>query len=198
MRLTRRGWECWLAAHAPAKPVEVINAGFAACYSPDTYYLYLKTEGLALAPDAIVVGIFVGNDLDSQFAFENEWLEKDGSGLPARIRNIDTQVVNNYLLPQTHSVPLPGARAEPIDHVFQALFDIWWEMAPAAKAWLPSSVAATVYAEAQAGPEERVPYIYRQHYAERDRSRPTDRVPRPCWLQCINSRRRPTLQSISW
>lgn len=36
-----------LAARQPSEPFEVINAGFAAGYSPDTYYLYLKNEGLA-------------------------------------------------------------------------------------------------------------------------------------------------------
>jgi hypothetical protein len=155
-----------LAARAPAKRVEVINAGFAACYSPDTYYLYLKTEGLALKPDLIVVGIFVGNDLDSQFAFENEWVEKDAAGLPVRIRNVDTQVVDNYLMPRRiplrYRVPLLSR-----SHVFQGLFDIWWELAPAIKAWLPGGAATTVYAEAQAAGDEHVPYIYRLQYAER-------------------------------
>jgi lysophospholipase L1-like esterase len=154
-----------LSEDAPGKRVEVINAGFAACYSPDTYYLYLKTEGLALEPDLIIVGLFVGNDLDSQFAFENEWVEKDAGGLPARIRNVDLHVVDNYLMPRhvplRYRTPLLSR-----SHVFQGLFDIWWELAPKIKAWLPGSVATTVYAQAP-GADEGVPYIYRRQYSER-------------------------------
>lgn len=140
--------------------VEVINAGFAACYSPDTYYLYLKQEGLALKPDLIVVGLFVGNDLDSENAFENEWLETDATGLPLRIRNRHARVVDHYLLPW----PIPLRYRTPVLsrlHVYQGLFDIWWELAPRVRSWLPG-VATTLYAESQTpSPDDHVPYIYR-------------------------------------
>jgi hypothetical protein len=156
-----------LAAQAPSTRIEVINAGFAACYSPDTYYLYLKTEGLALQPDLIVVGIFVGNDLDSPFAFENEWVETDAAGLPTRIRNRNTQVVDNYLLPSR----IPLRYRTPVlsrSHVFQGLFDLWWEVAPKIKAWMPGSVATTVYAESHTqADDDQVPNIYRLRYPER-------------------------------
>lgn len=65
--------------------VQVINAGFAACYYPDTYYIYLKEFGLELDPDLIVVGLFVGNDLDHWLVGENDWLAVDEAGLPTRI-----------------------------------------------------------------------------------------------------------------
>ena len=153
-----------LAEQASGTGIEVINAGFAACYSPDTYYLYLKTEGLALQPDLIVVGLFVGNDLDSRFAFENEWTEKDADGLPTRIRNVDSHVVDNYFVsrhvPFRYRVPVLSR-----SHVFQGLFDIWWELAPKIKSWVPGSVAATVYAQSPG--DEGVPYVYRLQYAER-------------------------------
>jgi lysophospholipase L1-like esterase len=153
-----------LAEQANGKRIEIINAGFAACYSPDTYYLYLKTEGLALQPDLIVVGLFVGNDLDSRFAFENEWVEQDADGLPTRIRNVDSQVVDHYLVPRhiplRYRMPLLSR-----SHVFQGLFDIWWELAPKIKSWVPGGVAATVYAQSPG--DEDVPYIYRLQYAER-------------------------------
>lgn len=150
-----------LRRQMPDRRVEVINAGFAACYSPDTYYLYLKTEGLALKPDLILIGVFVGNDLDSQFAFENEWVETDGAGLPLRIRNVDQRVVGNVLLPRN----IPFRYRAPVlshSHVFQGLFDIWWELAPHVKRWTAGlSTALFAYGD------DDVPYIYRRHYADR-------------------------------
>lgn len=150
-----------LEARAPSQRIEVINAGFAACYSPDTYYLYLKRDGLALEPDAIVVGLFVGNDLDSDFAFENEWVEKDAAGLPLRIRNVNYQVLDHFLIPSR----IPLRYRTPVlsrSHVFQGMFDVWWELSPRIKSWLPG---VTVYA--QTGAEEQVPYNYRLRYADR-------------------------------
>jgi len=155
-----------LAERLPGRQVEVINGGFAACYSPDTYYLYLKNEGLALQPDAIVVGVFVGNDLDSPAAFENEWIETDEDGLPSRIRNVNSHVVGNRLLPRNVPVRYRTPLLSRL-HVYQGLFDIWWELAPRLKAWLPG-VAITVYAAQPAtSSEEGVPYIYRQTYEDR-------------------------------
>lgn len=157
-----------LLSGSPPRRVEVINAGFAACYSPDTYYLYLKNEGLALNPDAIVVGVFIGNDLDSENAFENEWLETDAGGLPVRIRNAHTQVLDHYWVPRRipvrYRIPIASR-----SHVFQGMVDIWWELAPKIKAWLPG-VATIVYASSQDAPEDRVPYNYRFRYAERTES----------------------------
>jgi lysophospholipase L1-like esterase len=152
-----------LSSRHPSRRIEVINAGFAACYSPDTYYLYLKREGLALEPDLIVVGVYVGNDLDSPAAFENEWLEQDAEGLPLRIRNRHSHVVGNMLLPR--DVPLryrvPLLRRL---HLFQGLADLWWALKPALQSSLRAS--ATLHA-ASSGSDERVPYIYRMTYDDR-------------------------------
>ncbi len=145
--------------------VEVINAGFAAGYSPDTYYLYLKNEGLRLEPDAIVVGLFVGNDLDSDAAFENEWLTTDAQGLPLSIRNQHSRVVDHYLVPW----PIPVRYRTPILsrlHVYQGLFDIWWELSPRLRAWLPTGT--TLYAQSPSGAaDDNVPYNYRLRFADR-------------------------------
>lgn len=151
-----------LSRRHPARRIEVINAGFAAGYSPDTYYLYLKREGLALNPDLIVVGAYVGNDLDSAAAFENEWPERDADGLPLRIRNTQSIVVGNMLLPR--DVPL-RYRVPVLHrlHLFQGVADLWW----AIKAEWLSSFEASVTLHAAAASDERVPYIYRQTYAER-------------------------------
>jgi lysophospholipase L1-like esterase len=136
----------------PGRRTEVINAGFAACYSPDTYYLYLKREGLPLRPDAVVVGLYVGNDLDNAMAFENEWTEVDAEGLPLRIRNKETHVVGNLYMPRyvpfRYRVPVLSRL-----HLFQAVADVWWELKP--------RLMTTLYAAAD------VPYIYRHSYEER-------------------------------
>ena len=150
-----------LAAALPSRQVQVINAGFAACYSPDTYYLYLKREGLQLAPDAIVIGLYVGNDLDNQAAFENEWTEVDAAGLPLRIQNKDTHVVGNLYMPRyvpfRYRVPILSRL-----HLFQAVADVWWELKPRLTSVLPETVA---YAQESSAPQ--VPYIYRIEYEER-------------------------------
>lgn len=76
--------------------VEVINAGYVSGYSPDTYYLYLKTFGLALKPDIILVGFFVGNDIDSPFSDDNEWVQVDEQNLPLKINSGYSVVENGY------------------------------------------------------------------------------------------------------
>jgi hypothetical protein len=75
---------------------EVINAGFASGYAPDTYYLYLKTDGLVLRPDVVLVGFFIGNDIDHPLSDENEWLAVDAQGLPLRIRNRYVMISDGY------------------------------------------------------------------------------------------------------
>lgn len=150
-----------LAAAMPERHPQVINAGFAACYSPDTYYLYLKREGLQLAPDVIVIGLYIGNDLDNPAASENEWTAVDNEGLPLRIQNRETHVVGNVYMPRyvpfRYRVPVLNRL-----HLFQAIADAWWELKPR----LTSLTTATVV-HAQGEPETAVPYIYRTSYAER-------------------------------
>jgi hypothetical protein len=151
-----------LAKRFPGRSVEVINAGFAACYSPDTYYLYLKNEGLRLNPDLVIVGVFVGNDLDSNAAFENEWVEQDAAGLPLRIRSRESQVVGNLLLPRE----IPFRYRAPLVsrlHVFQAVADVWWELRP--RLFGAAHVVSAALHAAQ--DDERVPFMYRLTYAER-------------------------------
>jgi lysophospholipase L1-like esterase len=146
-----------------SRRVEVINAGFVAGYSPDTYYLYMKREGLALDPDLIVVGVYVGNDLDSAAAFENEWVEQDAEGLPLSIRNTTVQVVDNMLLPRVvplrYRVPFLHRL-----HTFQGIADLWWALKGSA---LFSSFGAATTLHAADASDERVPFMYRLTYAER-------------------------------
>ena len=152
-----------LSVRDPSPAIDVINAGFAAGYSPDTYYLYLKREGLAVNPDLVIVGVYVGNDLDSPAAFENEWLEQDADGLPLRILNRNSHVVGNMLLPRDvplrYRVPLLHRL-----HLFQGVADLWWMVRAAQRSSLLG--AATLHAASSAN-DESVPYIYRTTYAER-------------------------------
>lgn len=46
---------------------EVLNAGYASGYSPDTYLLYLKKEGIEFRPDIVIVGFTIGNDITDLF-----------------------------------------------------------------------------------------------------------------------------------
>ena len=65
--------------------VEVINAGYKAAMSPDSYYLFLKNEISKYKPDIVIFGIWVGNDLTD--INDNEWLEVDNKGLPLNIKS---------------------------------------------------------------------------------------------------------------
>jgi hypothetical protein len=64
--------------------VEVINAGYTAL-DPGGYYLYYKREGRLLNPDIIVVGLYLGNDLNSRS--DIIWDKVDERGLPLSIRS---------------------------------------------------------------------------------------------------------------
>ncbi len=72
-------------------PVEVINAGVPAWWT-DAYYLYLKEYGLALEPDLILLGLFMGNDIDGPDARSAIWPRVDAEGLPLQIGSTNTQI----------------------------------------------------------------------------------------------------------
>ncbi len=74
----------------------MINAGYAACNYPDTYYLYLKKIGLDLEPDLVVVGFFIGNDVDRQDKSPHRWVDVDSEGLPLRIAGTSAHVEDGY------------------------------------------------------------------------------------------------------
>lgn len=73
--------------------IEIINAGFHDGYSPDSYYAYLKGEGLGLKPDMIVMGLYLQNDVGDLKT--NQWNKLDSKGLPVKVtsdwRRIDNQ-----------------------------------------------------------------------------------------------------------
>ena len=114
----------------------------------DTYYLYLKREGLALEPDVILVGLFVRDDLDSDAASRHEWIEQDADGLPRRIRDANSEVAGNHLVPRR----LPFRYRAPLlsrSHMFQRLVDLVAAPAPSPP------------------PDNTVPFKYRLTYADR-------------------------------
>lgn len=80
---------------------QVLNAGFAACYYPDTYYLWLKEVGMAFEPDLVVVGFYLGNDVDHERVQEHEWPEVDDDGLPLRIRNVREDIADGQRVART-------------------------------------------------------------------------------------------------
>ncbi len=86
-----------------AKPglgkVEVINAGFAACFYPDTYYVYLRDRGLAWKPDVVVVGFYLGNDI-YEFGMDtwNAWQPRLPGALPGGVRMLHKHVEDGYLV----------------------------------------------------------------------------------------------------
>jgi hypothetical protein len=107
--------------------VEVINAGFAAGYAPDTYYLYLKARGLALDPDLVLVGFFVGNDIDHGIVEQNDWVEVDARGLPLRIVSRYSTVENGYWVSRDKRFryALPLLRDSHLFQLAAGVFEPW-------------------------------------------------------------------------
>ena len=98
-----------LAKKGRGRVSEVINAGFASGYSPDTYYLFCRLYCGALKPDLVLIGFFVGNDIDGYP--ENELAESDSAGLPRRIVNTESHVdAKGYFVsrntPLGYSIPI--------------------------------------------------------------------------------------------
>lgn len=76
--------------------IEVINAGFAAGFSPDTYYLYLKKKGIRLQPDMIIINLFPRNDVSD--LLETTWSQVDAEGFPSKITSAYRLVENGYIV----------------------------------------------------------------------------------------------------
>lgn len=65
------------------KKIKVINAAFVGGKSPDSYYLFLKEQGLKLNPDLVIVNYFVNNDVVD--IDDNVWQQLDDFGMPTKI-----------------------------------------------------------------------------------------------------------------
>ena len=82
--------------------VEVVNGGYVAGSSPDMYYAWLKDGGLDGRFDGVLIGFFLGNDVDRHPQIA--WQEVDSIGLPTRIVNTKSHLVDNYL--QSRTTPI--------------------------------------------------------------------------------------------
>ena len=84
-----QAWPALLEGDLGPQRFEVINAGYQGGPDPDGYYVYLHHWGLDLKPDLVLVGLFLGNDLDDSSKeprTQDRWVETDSDGLPVRIR----------------------------------------------------------------------------------------------------------------
>lgn len=109
----------------------VINAGYTDGYSPDSEYLYLIKEGLKLSPDLVIVGIFVGNDLED--ISENVW-EETNEGLPVKVSSTKIYVNEDNRLRQRRIIFGFGTLNEKLSKFSRLYFFIynrfvnWWSM----------------------------------------------------------------------
>lgn len=76
------------------KKLEIINAGYYDGYSVDNYYAYLKSEGLKLDPDLIVLNLFAWNDISD--LKEMVWEKTDERGLPKKVSSTERIVRGGY------------------------------------------------------------------------------------------------------
>ncbi len=82
--------EVFLRDYVRDRNIEVLNAGFADGWAPDTEYLYLKNRGILFGPDLVILGFFQGNDIID--LSRNKW-DKDENQLPLRITQAGTGLV---------------------------------------------------------------------------------------------------------
>jgi len=125
--------------------VEVINAGFAACYYPDTYYLYLKERGLALKPDVVLIGFFIGNDIDHDMVDEHAWTRTDGEGLPLCIDGVYIKIEDGHCVAKQkrRRYRLPVVRHS---HLAQLLASAIVSL------WTSHNASSTVFLKSRASP----------------------------------------------
>lgn len=88
--------------------VEIINAGYADGFSPDSYLVYLKNRGFNLKPDVIILGFFVWNDITD--LSETVWDKVDNYGLPIQVssccRMIDQGIYRNKITEKKYQIPV--------------------------------------------------------------------------------------------
>ncbi len=156
--------ETQLRSRIPDRDIEVINGGFAGGYSPDTYYLYLKTEGEALKPDLIIVGFFIGNDIDHPMGLEHEWTSVDANGFPLAIQNRFFEVKDNLWIskvaPLRYRIPVLTQ-----SHLFQGAVHSF-ERAEEFALKVARRISGLAHLSATDN-NASVPFIYRKVYTER-------------------------------
>jgi hypothetical protein len=76
--------------------VDVINAGYRAGFTVDTYYSYLIDQGFALKPDTVVMTIFPYNDIAE--ILESKWTVVDERGLPRKVELLYRDFINGRMV----------------------------------------------------------------------------------------------------
>jgi SGNH hydrolase-like domain, acetyltransferase AlgX len=109
-----------LDARLPAG-VQVVNAGVPGRWV-DEYYLELRERSLRLDPNLVVVGLFVGNDIDGEDARTHVWKEVDEKGRPLKIDENDARIEEGYRVERVRKArwTLPVIRDS---HLAQLVFD---------------------------------------------------------------------------
>lgn len=106
---------------------QVINAGYASGFSPDSAYVYLKNEGLKLKPDIIILNFSVFNDIID--IVEMDWTKTDPDGLPTEIQSktrvVDNHYFRNRQIAFKYSIPILRE-----SHLFLLTIDIFQKIFP--------------------------------------------------------------------
>lgn len=101
--------------------VLVVNAGVPGRWV-DEYYLELRERSLTLSPELVILGLFVGNDIDGEDARTHRWTEVDARGRPLEIDIPGERVEEGYRVQHVKKArwSLPVLRHS---HFAQLLFD---------------------------------------------------------------------------
>jgi lysophospholipase L1-like esterase len=129
---------------------QVINAGVPGRWM-DEYYLELARRSLALDPDVVLLGFFVGNDVDGTDARAHVWTRVDSRGLPLAIDVPGLRVENGL---RVKSKPKSRWRIPIVrdSHVAQLFFDGGRAVA---QAWHPSPLAEDIVYTPEDTPETK-------------------------------------------
>lgn len=96
----------WMDSGA-AERFRLLNAGYRDGHTLDTYYAFLVNEADRWSPDATVVAIYLGNDLED--LRHNRWEAVDDKGLPTAIstRRWYRDYRGKYVAADRYDPPLP-------------------------------------------------------------------------------------------
>jgi hypothetical protein len=130
------------------RPVRVVNAGVPGRWV-DEYYLELRGRALALDPDVVLIGFFVGNDVDGEDARAHVWSRVDARDLPEAVSIPGLRIENGHRVrSRTKSRwRLPIVRDS---HVAQLFFDGGKAIH---EAWSPPALAEEAAYAPETNPE---------------------------------------------
>jgi hypothetical protein len=140
-----------LAVLVPGQTVELVNAGVPAWWT-DSYYLYLKTRGLLFEPDVVIVGLFMGNDIDARDARHAIWPEVDEDGLPLATTSKRVRIDDGHRVRAKRRARwvIPVLRNS---HLFQLIYT---SAKNAARLVKPKVQAATLYQQSYSEETEQI------------------------------------------